>query len=121
MKVLPGVALAPLATLVMPRSATGLTVSVAVTGLEFEPTLVDKDPPGIAFKTCGEAMEVTTTDALQLELGAMLVPTSTVSAPALAATTGVKQVLAAIAPDAPTNPDGYASVNKDVNVAVVSL
>jgi hypothetical protein len=119
--VLPGVAPAVLATLVMARSAIGLTVSVAVTGFVLAPTLVAKDPAGIVLTTCGEATEVTTTETLQLELGAMPVPTPTVNAPALAATTGVKQVLDVIGPGALTKPTGYASVNKDVKVAVVSL
>jgi hypothetical protein len=119
--VLPGVALAVLATLVMARSATGLMVSVAVTGFELAPTLVDKDPAGIVLTTCGDATDVTTTETLQLELGAIPVPTPTVKAPALAATTGVKQVLDVIGPGALTKPAGYASVNREVNVAVVNL
>jgi hypothetical protein len=82
---------------------------------------VDKDPAGIVLTTCGEATDVTTTETLQLELGAIAVPAPTVNAPALAATTGVKHVLDVIGPGALAKPAGYASVNKDVKVAVTSL
>jgi hypothetical protein len=102
-------------------TSLSVTVSVAVTAFELTPTLVDKDPAGIVLTTCGEVTDVTTTETLQLELGAIPVPTPTVSAPALAVTTGVRQVLDVIAPGAVVKPVGYASVNKDVKVAVTNL
>ena len=99
-------ALALLAVLVIPKSATGLTLRVAVTRLELAPTLVDNDPAGIVLTTSGEVTDVTTTETLQLELGAIAVPAPTVKAPALAATKGVKQVLDVIGPGALTKPTG---------------
>lgn len=48
---LPGVVALTLAVLVISKSATGATVSVAMTVLEFAPTEVDKEPEGIVLVT----------------------------------------------------------------------
>lgn len=104
----PGTKVAALAVLSTERSATGDTVKVAVTRLEFTPTLVDNDPAGIVFTTWGDTTDVTTTDTEQLELGAIAVPiaTVTVPSPAFAAKTGDKQVLEGAGTAAFTKPAG---------------
>jgi hypothetical protein len=102
------VALPALAVLVMTKSATGLTVKVAVTKVELAPTDVDNEPAGIVLMTCGELAEVTTTDKEQLALGAITVPTAkvTVPNPAIAEGAGPTQVVATPVGDAFTNPAG---------------
>jgi hypothetical protein len=92
----------------MAKSATGVADKLAVAVFELAPTLVDSDPEGIVLTTCGEVADVTTTETLQLELGAMAVPIATVRVPcpAFAATPGVKQVLDGAGVSAFTKPKG---------------
>jgi hypothetical protein len=87
-----------LAVLVKARSATGLTVKVPVTGLAFEPNEVVKEPAGIMLAACGDALDVTTTDTEQLELGGRSVPLATVKVPcpAFATKLVLRQVLVAL-------------------------
>lgn len=112
-----------LAVLITAKSAEGVTVSVAVAETELEPTEVVSDPTGIALMTCGDAIEVTTTDTEQLVLGEITVPEATVNIPALAVADGAgpEQVDTKPVGLEFTKPDGYMSVNTDVNVADTNL
>jgi hypothetical protein len=121
--VLPALGVLVLAVLVMAKSATGETVSVAVTKLGFEPTDVDKDPAGIVLITWGDSIEVTTTETEQLAPGGITVPDATVNepAPAVAEGAGPEQVETRLVVLAFTKPVGYISVNPALNVADTSL
>jgi hypothetical protein len=121
--VLPALGVLVLAVLVMAKSATGETVSVAVTKLGFEPTEVDNDPAGIVLITCGDSIDVTTTETEQLALGGITVPDATVNepAPAVAEGAGPEQVETKLVEVALTKPAGYMSVNPALNVADTNL
>jgi hypothetical protein len=101
-----------LAVLVMAKSAVGLTVSVAITVLEFAPTEVDKEPEGIVLVTCGETPE-------QFAPGGINVPAGNVKLLPPDAATGVddKQVVATNDGLALTNPDWYWSMKGVLKVA----
>ncbi len=112
-----------LAVLVMAKSATDATVSVAVTKPGFEPTDVDKEPAGMVLITWGDTIDVTTTETEQLALGGITVPNGTVNtpAPAVAEGAGPEQVETKEVGVAFTKPAGYTSVNPALNVADTSL
>ena len=73
----PAATAAGVALLVRARSATGLTVNVAVTGAEFEPTDVVSEPAGIVLTLV--ASPVTTTETEQEAPGAITVPAATMT------------------------------------------
>lgn len=116
---LPALALLTLAVLVIAKSATGLTVRVAVTADAFAPTDVVSEATGIVFTTCGEAIEVTTTDTEQLAPGGINVfcGTNKLATEAVASGTELAQVDNATEGDELTNPVGYTSMKFEVNVA----
>ena len=77
----PGVALAG-TVIPMLRSATALTKSAATAGFAFVPTVVASAPAAMVFVRVPETELVTTDVIVQLALGAMTVPTGSVSDPA---------------------------------------
>jgi hypothetical protein len=121
--VLPAAGVLVLAVLVIAKSATGETASVAVTKLGFEPTDVDKEPAGIVLITCGDSIDVTTTETEQLAFGGITVPDATVNEPAPAAAEGAgpAQVEIRLVTLALTKPAGYISVKAALNVADTNL
>lgn len=115
-------ALLTLAVLVMARSAIGLTVRVAVTADAFAPTEVVNEPTGIPFTSCGEEIEVITTDTEQLAPGGIKVfcGTNKLAAEAVARGTELIQVVATPGEAEFTKPMGYVSIKLEVKVAEVS-
>jgi hypothetical protein len=115
-------ALLTLAVLVIARSVTGLTVRVAVTADAFAPTEVINEPTGMPFTSCGEEIEVTTTDTEQLAPGGIKVfcGTNKLATEAVARGTELIQVVVTPGEAEFTKPMGYASMKLEVKVAEVS-
>jgi hypothetical protein len=117
-----GVALPTLAVLVIAKSATGLTVRVAVMAEAFTPTDVVSEPAGIPFISCGEEIDVTTTDTEQLAPGGIRVfwGTNKLATEAVASGSELIQVVVTPGEAEFTRPAGYASMKLEVKVAEVS-
>lgn len=104
------------------KSATGLTVRVAVTAEAFAPTDVVSELAGIPFTTCGEEIEVTTTDTEQLAPGGIRVfwGINKFAIEAVARGTELIQVVVTPGEAEFTKPIGYASIKLEVKVAETS-
>jgi hypothetical protein len=120
-RVCPAMAVLLLALLMMDRSATGLTVSVAVTTDVLVPSVVDKEPAGMVFTAV--KVPLTTTEAEQEPPGGMTVEVLTTIelAPAIAVTElPFAHVVAGSGEAALNIPVGYASTNAELKVADVN-